>query len=294
MSNTVVQDTKVHETKRTDLLMVDPRNLEIEAGFNVRKDYGDIRGLALNIVQHGVQEPLIGFKHRGTDRFIVTDGHRREKALKMAIELNAKGDPQFADLSKIKYVPVRTASADPIERLYTMAITGEMKKNLTDMERAEMYSRLIDMLIEKKALKRGDAIKEVMANVNVSQATMYNVLALKKLPAEIQEKISDGSISGATVVAITREIKDETEQVKAVNKAIEHAQITSAATGTKKKATAQNVSGMKSKTTMQRLKEVQEQLENNGVKNVRTKLLAELVDALENKRSTKKILELFA
>lgn len=281
------------KSTRTDLWQVDPRNLIVEEGFNVRKDYGDIMGLALNIVQHGVEEPLIGFKVRGADKYVITDGHRREKALKLALKLHAEKDPRFADLSKIEAVPVRTASSDPLERLYTMAITGEMKKNLTDLERAEMYSRLVAMLMEKKSLKRGDAIKEVMNNVNVSQATMYNILKLNTLPDEVKTAIMNKEISGGTVVTIVREIKDPTEQIKAVNDAIAHAKALAEKEGGKTKATTKNVSGLKAKSAMQRLKEVQEKLAGKEVSNVRTKLLAELIGLLEEKKSTNKIVELF-
>jgi ParB family chromosome partitioning protein len=276
-------------TKRTDLMLVDPRNLEVEAGFNVRKDYGDIRGLALSIVALGVQEPLIGFKVRGEDKFVVTDGHRREKAIKFALEAHAKGDVHFADISKIANVPVRLASSDPIERLFTMAVTGEKKKNLTDLERADMYSRLIDSIMETKQVKRGDAIDEVIVKVGISKPTLYNIISLNKLPEEIKEAIAKNEISGSTVVTIVREVKDEDEQKRLVFEAIASAK----ATGSKKKATAAHVKGLASKSPMQRLKEVVERLKEKEATNVRATALIELVAMLEDKKSINKMLDLF-
>jgi len=276
-------------TKRTDLMLVDPRNLEVEAGFNVRKDYGDIRGLALSIIALGVQEPLIGFKVRGEDKFTVTDGHRRHAAIKFALEKHAAGDVHFADISKITNVPVRLASSDPIERLFTMAVTGEKKKNLTELERADMYSRLIDSIMETKQVKRGDAIDEVILKVGISKPTLYNVISLNKLPEEIKEAISKNEISGSTVVTIVREVKDVEEQKRLVFEAIDAAK----ATGSKKKATAANVKGLKTKSPMQRLDEVVARLQEKEVTNVRAVALIELVDMLKNKKSTNKIIELF-
>ena len=276
-------------TKRTDLMLVDPRNLEVEAGFNVRKDYGDIRGLALSIVSLGVQEPLIGFKVRGEDKFTVTDGHRRHAAIKFALEKHAAGDVHFADISKIANVPVRLASSDPIERLFTMAVTGEKKKNLTELERADMYSRLIDSIMETKQVKRGDAIDEVILKVGISKPTLYNIISLNKLPEEIKEAISKNKISGSTVVTIVREVKDVEEQKRLVFEAIDAAE----ATGSKKKATAANVKGLKTKSPMQRLEEVVARLQEKEVTNVRAKALMELVDMLKDKKSTNKIIELF-
>lgn len=279
-------------TKRTDLMLVDPKNLVIEANFNVRFDYGDIPGLALSIVSRGVEEPLIGYKLRGEDKYIVTDGHRREKAIQLALDLHAKGDPRFADISKIAYVPMRTASADPIERLFTMAITGEKKKSLTDLERAAMYQRLLDALM-KTDMKRGDAINKIKQDVGISTATLYNMLKLNTLPEQIKTAIAENKISGSTVVTIVREIKGEDEQIKAVTDAIADAQEVAEKEGGRAKATASNVKNLKAKTAMQRLQEVVAKLHKDDVSNTRTKLLIELVDALENKRSVNKIVELF-
>lgn len=276
-------------TKRTDLMLVDPRNLEVEAGFNVRKDYGDIRGLALSIISLGVQEPLIGFKVRGEDKFVVTDGHRRNAAIKFALEKHAAGDVHFADISKIANVPVRLASSDPIERLFTMAVTGEKKKNLTELERADMYSRLIESIMESTGAKRGDAIDEVIVKVGISKPTLYNILSLNKLPEEIKDAIANNEISGSTVVTIVREVKDVEEQKRLVKEAISSAK----ATGSKKKATASNVKGLASKSPMQRLKEVAAKLQEKEITNVRATALIELVGMLEDKKSTNKILELF-
>lgn len=276
-------------TKRTDLMLVDPRNLQVETGFNVRKDYGDIRGLALSIISLGVQEPLIGFKVRGEDKFVVTDGHRREKAIKYALEKHAAGDPHFTDISKIVNVPVRIASADPIERLFTMAVTGEKKKNLTELERVDMYSRLIDSIMETKGVKRGEAIDEVIVKVGISKPTLYNVISLNKLPEEIKEAIAKNEISGSTVVTIVREVKDEEEQKRLVKEAIASAQ----ATGSKKKSTASNVKGLAAKSPMQRLKEVVAKLQEKEVTNTRATALIELVEMLEDKKSINKMLELF-
>lgn len=289
----VNQTPETLKTTRTDLMQVDPRNLVIEEGFNVRKEYGDIRSLALSIVSLGVQEPLIGYKKRGEDKFVVTDGHRRQRAIAYALERNAAGDAHFADLSKIQYIPVRTSSSDPLERLYIMAVTGEKKKSLTDLERADMYSRLIEMLVSTKGMKRGEAVKEIMENVGVSQATMYNILKLNELPEAIKESIAKGEISGSTVVTIVREIKDEKEQVEAVQAAIAHAKEAAEKDGGKTKATARNVKGLTAKTPMARLKEVREKLVENGVNNSRVELLVELMDALEQKKSVNKLLDLF-
>lgn len=284
--------TETLNTKRTDLMLVDPRNLTVEAGFNVRKDMGDIKGLAKSIVELGVVEPVIGYKVRNEDAYVMTDGHRRLAAVLLAFQLHAQGAVGFEDISKIERIPMRSASADPKERLYIMAVTGEKKKALTELEKAEMYARLIEYG-KAEGKKRGEVIDDIKQRLGVSQATVYNILKLNALPEEIKDAISRNEISGSTVVTIVREIKDETEQIKAVSEAIVHAKALAEKEGGKTKATASNVKGLKAKTAMQKLKEVVDKLDNKEVSNSRTKLLGELVDALENKRSVNKILDLF-
>jgi len=288
MDTVTTKENETLTTKRTDLFLVDPRNCTIEAGFNVRKEYGDIKGLAKSVVQLGVVEPIVGYKVRNEDRYVMTDGHRRLTAVLLAFELHAQGVAGFEDISKIERIPMRSASADPKERLYIMAVTGEKKKALTDLEKAEMYARLIEFgKAEGKA--RGEVIEDIKQRLGVSQATVYNILKLNTLPEEIKAAIAKNEISGSTVVTIVREIKDEAEQIKAVNHAIVAAQNITGG----KKATAAHVTGLKAKTAMQRLREVSEKLDNREVSNSRTKFLSELLEALENKRSVNKIIELF-
>lgn len=289
--NKETSNTENLVTKRTDLMLVDPRNCTVEEGFNVRKDYGDIKGLAQSVAQLGVIEPIVGYKVRNEDRYVMTDGHRRLTAVLLALELHAKGESGFEDISKIERIPMRTASADPKERLYIMAVTGEKKKALTDMEKADMYARLIE-IGKTEGKKRGEVIDDIKQRLGVSQATVYNILKLNTLPEEIKEAIASNEISGSTVTTIIREVKDEAEQVRLINEAIETVKAVTKE-GVKAKATASHVKGLKAKTAMQRLKEVAEKLEAKEVTNSRTKLLAELLEVLEQKKSINKILELF-
>ena len=52
--------SEIKETKKTDILLVDPRNIIVVDGFNVRTDMGDIEALAGSIVELGLQVPLMG------------------------------------------------------------------------------------------------------------------------------------------------------------------------------------------------------------------------------------------
>lgn len=285
-------NTETLKTTRTDLSQVDPRNLRIEEGFNKRVDYGDIAALAASIVSFGIIEPLKAHKVRGEEAYIVTDGHRRHAALMLALENHHKGVKGFEDISKIERVPVVPASANLKERLYIMAITGETKKVLTDMEKVEMYQALIEMG-ESEGKKRSQIIDEIVSKLGVSKASVYNTLTIGNLPDVIKQRIVDNEISASAVVNITRELKSEKDQIAAVNVAIDSANAATAESGKKVKATAKDVKGLKSKTPMARIKEIAEKLEKNEVNNTRANALKALLKGLDEKKSLNKLYELF-
>lgn len=285
--------SEIIETKRDDLKKVDPRNIEIEAGFNKRVDYGDIESLARSVVEVGVIEPIEGFKKRGEDKYVLTDGHRRHAAVMLALKYHAEGKKGFEDISKIELIRLIPSSSNIKDRLYIMAITGEGKKPLTDLEKGKMYDSLIEIgLAEGK--KRGEVIKEICVKLGVSQATVYNVLQLNSLPEEIRTAIGKGAISGSTVTTIIRDVKDPEAQIKMVNEAIESAKEDAAKNGkATKKATAKNVKGMAAKTPIQKLQALSEKIESAELNNTRAKTFVEVMKLIENGASVHKMFELF-
>ncbi len=293
-------ETKTLKTERTDLAHVDHRNITIEENFNARSEnnYGDIEGLARNIVANGVIDALIGFKVRGEDRFIMTEGHRRLRAVKLAFKFHSEGKSGFEDISKIERIPFRSASSNTKERLLIMATTGFGKVPLTDLEKASLYKRLIDFDMES-GLKRGEAIKGLVKSLGISQATVYNILQLNDLDDDIKAFVESGQISGSTVVTIIREEKDVEKQKELVLSAIYDAEDKTKATGSKVKATASNVKGLKEKATLRekspllRLKEIAVELEKIKVNNVRTRVLLELIDGIEAKTPLSKMIDAF-
>src|ERR1700749_2996918 len=72
------------DVTKGDLFKVKSSKLITKEGFNIRTDMGDIKGLAENIRENGVKEPLQGF--REGDFFVVKDGHRRKAALDLLLQ----------------------------------------------------------------------------------------------------------------------------------------------------------------------------------------------------------------
>jgi len=289
---------EIAETKRVDLMMVSPQNCIVEEGFNVRREFGDLRGLAKSIVELGVIEPIIGFKNRNQDSYTLTDGHRRLSASLLALELNKQGDPEFKDVSKIERIPLRTSTSNKSERLYIMSVTGENKKALTELERAEMFSRLIEFGKEE-GKKKSEVIKEIIQKLGISSASVYNSLKLNELDPDVKAFVESGELSGGTAIAIARKTEDKEKIKELVVNAVYDAEEKTTKEGKKKKATASNVKGLKEKFVqstsplLQDLSEVVKRLDELGINNLKARVLFELVDEIQKGSPVSKLVNIF-
>jgi ParB family chromosome partitioning protein len=252
----------VLKTKRTDIMLVDPRNIVVRDGFNVRKDLGDIEALAQSIIETGLQVPLKAKKNYGQETYDLVDGHRRMAAIKLAIELGA-------DIPYVEVIPFKGNEEDQV---FAMIITGTGQKPLNDIEQAEAIKRLTNFSYQPD---------EIAKKIGKSIASVYNLISLAGVPKKIKNLVSDGFISGGTVVQIIRQIKDESEQVRVVEQAIADAQKGVVDGDKPKKATAKNVTGLTQKAPFQKLKELSELLAEKGVENEKTELLNKLLSKIK-------------
>jgi ParB/RepB/Spo0J family partition protein len=207
--------------QKSDFFKVAIAAILVEDGFNVRKDMGDIDALAQSIATIGQQVPVIATKNRGEDSFTLTAGHRRLAAIQLANEKYG---------ANITHVNVMSAKGDDKQRVLTMLLDGEGAKKLTAAEMAAGFARLKEM---------GMKPKEIGASVGISQAQVYNILAVNKAPEAIQKMVEAGEISVALVNEIQRETKDADEQVALAKEAVANAGA-AAPEGKKKKATSSN------------------------------------------------------
>ena len=82
---------ETNATKRTDIFLIDPRNIVVMEGFNVRIDF-DLEELKEQIKVAGVLNPItvIPFKdEEGKEKYKLVDGERRYRATMLAIEEGA-------------------------------------------------------------------------------------------------------------------------------------------------------------------------------------------------------------
>lgn len=177
--------------QRTDLLKLDPREIIVESGFNVRIDFGDMESLIQSIAINGVITPLRGFK-KG-DVYVLTDGHRRHRA---AMHLINEG----VEL-RVPFIPTKEKGEE--SRLIQMYLSNDGKR-LNAIEQADLMQRFINL---------GFKPKEIASKLGVSQVTVSNLLAIADLPVKLKKRIQNNEISSTLVLQELRSKKIEAEQL---------------------------------------------------------------------------------
>lgn len=247
--------------KRTDLLWIEPVNLVVEDGFNVRYDYGDIDELAQSIIENGVKVPLRGVKNRGTDQYIITDGHRRFKAVQRAIELGA------TDLL-VPLIPDKRGISEE-KRVLGMVIYNDGKR-LTLLEEALVYDRLISY---------GLTQAEIARKVGKSPTHISNCILLANAPTVVKNQIKEGNVSASFVI---EELKK-----KSGVKVAEMVQETSKEVGGK-------VSRKHLKPKTKSIKVLYKELQDTaGIDRVRLRVLQALVSYQAGDMTEEKLIEFF-
>lgn len=200
---------EINATKRTDIYQIDPRNVDVVAGFNVRREFA-IDELKEQIKLNGVLNPITVIPTKaadGTERYRLVDGERRLRATLAAIE-------EGADIRRIKaiFLPRNTSEE---EQLVQQMMRNE-GKNFTEYECAIMFHRF------KEAF--GYSQSEIAAKFGKSPTFVSRCLSLMELAPEIQQKLESGEISTNAVREIVGQNKEnEAAQVEAVNAAVSQA-----------------------------------------------------------------------
>lgn len=193
------QNAKTVAVQRKDSYSYKFDQLSIVAGFNVRKDYGNIQELTDSIRENGLMVPLRG--HYVDGKIVITDGHRRYEALSI---LDAEG----IDMN----IPViiEDRSTNDADRVFAMLLTNSGKP-LTAVEQAEAVTRLVAY---------GFKGVEIARKLGKAPAEISNLITLASAPQEVKNAVTDGSVSPTTAVAVVRQAKGNDEvAVKAVKDA---------------------------------------------------------------------------
>ena len=192
---------ETNKTKNTDLFLIDPRNIVVVDGFNVRRDF-DLDELKEQIKAKGVLNPLtvIAFKDdEGNEKYKLVDGERRYRATMLAIS-------EGADIPYVRAMKARKDAST--EELYIQQMMRNEGKKFTEYECAIMFRRFKEEF--------GYSQVEIADKFKKSPAFISKCLSLLDLPPYIQERIMKGELS---VKAALNSLKDSKE-AKAIAEAL--------------------------------------------------------------------------
>lgn len=186
---------------RSDLYRLDPRDLKIKDGWNVRDEESlDLDELMVSIKELGVKTPLTVQVEDGQP--YVTDGHRRYFATMKLIEQGVE----------IATVPVQTEDrySNAADHIASMIVRNSGKP-LTAIEQARVFKRLIDF---------GLTQTEVAAKVGKSRQWVVNMLELNAAPEELKTLVKSGQVT-ATLAHKTLKKEGGEKAAKTLKKAAE-------------------------------------------------------------------------
>ena len=141
-------------------------------------DEGALNDLAESISQHGILQPLL-VRPMNDGTYQLVAGERRWRASRIAgltevpVVIKDLTDSQVAELALVENL---------------------QRENLNPMETANGFKDLSD--------KYGYTQEEISKIIGCSRSAVANALRLLSLPAEIQDMVSDGSISSGHAKAI--------------------------------------------------------------------------------------------
>lgn len=195
---------------RKDLYLLSPDSIEIDDGWNVRRDTDDlqdhIRQLANSIKEIGVQQPLTVYM-RGSVA-VVTDGHCRLYAVRLAVREGVD----------IKSIPVRIEErfSNEADRVLSI-LTRNNGKSLTVAEQAEVVKRL---------LLFGWSEAEVARKTGTSRQHVNNLVRFLSSPEEVKQMVMAGEVSATVAVqqvkkegvGATKTLKDAVSKAKGEGK----------------------------------------------------------------------------
>ena len=175
---------------------------------NVRSKVGDVAELAKSIEAVGILEPIVVTERRRdvatpggqeidgvVDGFLVVCGSRRVSA---------------AAAAGLTHVPAIVREFTDEQRVEAMVVENLQRENLTPVEEAAAFQRLVDM---------GSSQRTIATRLGVSQGHVSKRLALLALPAVAHEALDAGGITIDQAV----ELAKISDLPKVVTKAVKEA-----------------------------------------------------------------------
>lgn len=175
--------------KKTDYFWVDSRKLIEEEGYNEREEWGDIPGLAAEILAVGVQQALIVNK-RG-DMFAVRSGHRRRRACILLVEQGH---------GPIMVPVILERRGNSSEERVLHLITDNSGLPFTPWEQAKVMKRL-------KNFQWSD--KDIAERSGISIVYVRRLLSLAEAPQKLINLVREGRVAATLAIDMMAEGKTD-------------------------------------------------------------------------------------
>jgi len=162
----------------------------VDSPYQVRVDYGDIKGLAQDIREKGLLQPILVRPKNG--KFEIVHGHRRHKAVELLGWTHIDGFSK--ELSDSEAITIQGS-----ENIW--------RKDYTSIEEAKLYYNYRRFLEKERGQKI--LIMEVANAFKVSEDTVIAKIDLLELPLEIQAKLQRGELPFSKVRALSILVREK-------------------------------------------------------------------------------------
>lgn len=189
---------------RKDVFTVPVDVLKEEPDFNCRLEYHGIEEFAHYVLKNGVMglPPMKVYKkHDDPDGLYISEGHRRIRAVRRAIEMGAE----------IKGVLVMNDPGNEEDRTFNL-ISSNQGNPLTKIEQGLVFLRLIGY---------GWNQAQISERVGMSPAFISQAITLARAPKKIQDLITQGVVKDSTVLEAVTGANDEAQAYEMLIKSIE-------------------------------------------------------------------------
>ncbi len=180
---------------RRDYQMINPREIDIEDGFNPRRynlpeNRAHLDEIKRSISEIGLIHPLIVRFNRETGRATVVDGESRLRAI---LELIAEGHPILCD-ADIPCFPAPQGSNDEATRLVT-AITANTGKSLSKWELGGAFQRLFNFNL---------SVEKIISRTGYTERFIREAMELADAPEEIKHLLSSQAVTPSLALSELR------------------------------------------------------------------------------------------
>jgi len=189
--------------KRADANQVELENIHEEPGFNLRAEGEDLDASIRDLADHikrGGKYPALEVRPRDEGGVFVVDGHRRRRALLLALSEGAPITNPKDGKNWIHVVPFEGSDADRTLRILTSA----KGKPLDPLEVAEGYKRL-------RAF--GWSPEQIAVAADIKAPQIRNLMKLGDANSDLKKLVKDKKITATEAVKVVKKHGEKAGQV---------------------------------------------------------------------------------